>query len=393
MGQSCTTGCASFLSKPKTGKNSEVSPPADACKCCSSAPKEKTAAPIAQPSAVNTEIVPVKKESKVQSKEVVPATQMPALPPAQINMDISPVRDGSMRKWTINASTVSMIEEGVMPTDGAKIEFEFLSRSYPQDQENSDPTEGWAFTAGNEPKKLKLTLGDCECCDALEATIAAMKRGETCVVRCGVGGTGDVSAWTDPKLGFGPRESRGIDMLVSLLWIEKEKDVMEMEPEDRAKYASERKDAAGKYFKDERYVAALNKYKLVSEVLSYVDDLKDPKVLNEARVVKRAAKLNEAMCCLKLKDWTGAIKASTEVLNESDGNEKALYRRASAYMKQGEHVSAEVDLKRILADNSENQEARRLLVQCKAEAKESGSDQKDMFAKMLKGARAPPRKS
>merc|ERR1712232_1150744 len=143
-----------------------------------------------------------------------------------------------------------------------------------------------------------------------------------------------------------------------------------MEAADRAKYASERKDAAAKYFKTERYIAALNKYKLVAEVLDYTDDIKDPTAQLAAKALRRAAKVNEAACSVKLCDWVGTIKACDEVLKDQAGNEKALIRRATAYMKQDEYLRAETDLKRCLEINSENQEARRLLTQCKAEAKE-----------------------
>jgi len=321
-----------------------------------------------------------------------------AAPDAGIWKDVSPAQDGSLRKYVISESTVSLEEEGVTPTDGARVEIEFAWRPILEEHEDSmpDPTEGWAFTSGVAPQRIGFVLGDCDRCDALESALASMKRGETCVVRCGVGGAGKVSDWTDEHIGLIPRAAGGpvaaVDMLLSLLQCEKEKDVMEMEPEDRVKYAAGRKDAAAKYFKAERYLSALNKYRLVLDVVEYVQDIKDPRKLDEATTMRKAAKLNEAACHLKLSDWAGAVKACSDVLKDVPRNEKALYRRATAYMKLGEHYMAETDLRRCLEVNADNQEARRLLANCKAIAKESGSQQKDVYAKMLKGARAPRRR-
>eukprot|EP00747_Dinoflagellata_sp_TGD_P181496 gnl/TRDRNA2_/TRDRNA2_35358_c0_seq2.p1 gnl/TRDRNA2_/TRDRNA2_35358_c0~~gnl/TRDRNA2_/TRDRNA2_35358_c0_seq2.p1 ORF type:complete len:221 (+),score=54.39 gnl/TRDRNA2_/TRDRNA2_35358_c0_seq2:408-1070(+) len=208
-----------------------------------------------------------------------------------------------------------------------------------------------------------------------------MQRGESCVVRCGSDGAGDRKAWTDEALKLEPPSTAAVvDMMVTLIWCEKEKDVMEMSPTDRVLYAGGRKDAAAKYFKAERYTAALHKYQLVSQVLEYTKDLKEE---SAAKGMRRVSKVNEAACCLKLDDLAGAIKVCSEVLAEQPDNEKALYRRGTAFMKLGEYVRAESDLTRCVRANPENQEARRMLQQCKTEAKESGKDQKGVYAKML----------
>jgi len=309
--------------------------------------------------------------------------------------DVSPAQDGSLRKYVISESTASAEEEGVTPTDGARVEVEFAWRPILEEHEDNmpDPAEGWASTEGVEPQRIGFVLGDCDRCDALESALASMKRGETCVVRCGVGGAGKSSDWTDEHIGLCPRAADGpaaaVDMLLTLLQCEKEKDVMEMELEDRVEYAAGRKDAAAKYFKAERYLSALNKYRLVLGAVEYVQDITDPRKLDEATAIRKAAKLNEAACHLKLSDWAGAVKACGDVLKDLPQSEKALYRRATAYMKLSEHHLAETDLRRCLEVNADNREARRLLASCKAVAKESGNKQMDVYAKMLKGARVP----
>merc|ERR1712183_262977 len=108
---------------------------------------------------------------------------------------------------------------------------------------------------------------------------------------------------TDLGLGLKQVSSGGaipaVDMLITLLNCETEKDVMEMEPMDRIKYATERKDYAAKYFKQERYSAAFYKYKMVDDLLEYADDIKDNKIVEEVKSMRRTTKLNQAACGLK----------------------------------------------------------------------------------------------
>merc|ERR1712137_119785 len=105
--------------------------------------------------------------------------------------------------------------------------------------------------------------------------------------------------------------------------------------------------------------------------------------------MKRTSRLNEALCSLKLEDWAGALRACDDVLKEQSGNEKALYRRASAHYQLGNYSMAETDLKKCLTKNSGNAEAKKLLAQVKADAKEHGNSQKNVYAKMMKGVSRP----
>eukprot|EP00928_Gymnodinium_smaydae_P050072 TRINITY_DN33680_c0_g1_i1.p1 TRINITY_DN33680_c0_g1~~TRINITY_DN33680_c0_g1_i1.p1 ORF type:complete len:550 (+),score=109.44 TRINITY_DN33680_c0_g1_i1:80-1729(+) len=364
-----------------------------------SASEKITDAKKEKPVVAVAENAPVVEKEQAQptsepAREEVPAAQPVAAATSTVSwVDVSPMQDTRYCKFVVVESTAKpAIEEGVTPTDGARIEFEFAWRRLAMDN-LPDPSQPWSFGDG-EPRLVTLGLGDCECCDAVESGLASMKRGETCVVRCGASGRGQVQDWTDDALGIRPTDSQApvdvsnaaVDIYLKLVSCEKEKDVMEMEPIDRAAYASDRKDAAAKYFKAGRYIAALNKYKLVSDTLDYVDDIKDPDANALAKANRIAAKLNEAACCLKLDDNAGAIRVCTEVLKDKPDNEKAYYRRATAYLKQSMYTLSEVDLKRCLEISPANQEARRLLAQCKAEAKESGAGQKDVYAKMLKGA-------
>jgi len=317
--------------------------------------------------------------------------------------DLSSARDQSLVKFVLEPSPFSQEDAGVRPTDGAKAEIFFTWRPLPaKDEDFPDPYEYMAqVSAGagaksSNTQRITFNLGECERCDAIETAVASMRRLETCVLRCGTKGSADPAVWTDEAIGLlpeplpeapasmGGRSYAPVDLLITLLWCEGEKDnVMGMSPEERVRYASERKAAAARYFGATRYSAALERYKMVVAVLDFTGDFRDEGLLAEARGLRSAARQNEAACLLKLGDTDGTIRACTHVLEEEPRSEKALYRRASAYLRQGRFSLAESDLKLCVATSPENREARRLLQQARAEAKRSSGREKVMYAKML----------
>jgi len=159
---------------------------------------------------------------------------------------------------------------------------------------------------------------------------------------------------------------------------------MEMSTSERLQYATGRKDAAARYFGAGRFAAAQERYRLVWAVLDFDGDM-SPEEKAERRTLRLASKQNEAMCKLKLGDTAGATAACTEALKEQPDSEKALYRRAMSYQRQGQYALAEADLRRCMEVNPGNAEARRLLATVRQEAKGARGREKKMFAKMLAG--------
>lgn len=302
------------------------------------------------------------------------------------NLDISPAQDGSLRKYVVTPAPNPVEgEEGYYPTDGAQIRVTLAWRTLPA-QGYPEPLEQFVWDQGGCMREVSFGLGDCERCDALESAVASMKRGETAVVRCGAYGAGDARAWTDPELGLvAVPPGRAMDVLVTLTSVGKELDVMEMEPRQRLSYGMGRKDSAAKYFKAERYLSALNKYKLVADVLEHTDDMKEEELKAEAKAALRSCKMNEVMCYLKLEDYVRGLKAVDEILTKEPENEKALYRRATCYLQMSEYVRAEADLAKCVQVNPQNREARLLLQQCRKDSKEEGKSQKEAYSRMLSG--------
>lgn len=389
MGQACSTPCFSFLNHTKPSQNSNKS-----LEC-----PEQT--PLAQTTEPATSSNNLSHEGACQHEAALPAGEslnsiVPAVKPhvkkdAPVDAvaaalvatgegtDVSPKQNGSLMKYVIKAGPA----DGVTPSDGVVVEMAIRWRLLPTDKDAyPDPRSEWNNVTN---QRLKFALGDCERCDAIESLLSSMRHGESAVCRC----TGDDNlVRTDESLGVSPGQFEGVDFCIELEYCER-KDVMEMPAEDRVTYMVGRKEAAAKYFKNGRILSAYHKYRMVQDVLEYTKDIKNGKLLDEAKEVRRTAALNEAACCLKLGDPKGAIKASSKVLKEQPQNEKALFRRGSAYFKVGDYVQAASDLKRCVEINPGNQEARKLYSQCRSDIKQTGEAQKGLYAKMMTtGAKA-----
>lgn len=298
--------------------------------------------------------------------------------------DLSFATDMSLIKFIVEPSPFMMghQEEAVTATDGSKVEVYVAWRALKSEEEHwPDPYE--AFTDGTIPQKYQFTLGNCEHCDALELCVASMQMMETSVVRCGCKGDGDLRSWTDEALGLLPQSPEftpaalvgkfaPVDIMITLISFQKEKDAHQVTPQYRLDYAVARKEAALKYFRAERYNSAIHRYKMIQEVLTYTDDIRDSDLLNEIRTLKRLAQANEAMCCLKMGDTSGTVTTCTKLLEDDPKDEKALYRRASAYLKQGRYKLAKQDLKCCVEINPGNKAAHELFQKCKAEAQKPG---------------------
>eukprot|EP00747_Dinoflagellata_sp_TGD_P058025 gnl/TRDRNA2_/TRDRNA2_150926_c0_seq2.p1 gnl/TRDRNA2_/TRDRNA2_150926_c0~~gnl/TRDRNA2_/TRDRNA2_150926_c0_seq2.p1 ORF type:complete len:477 (+),score=105.95 gnl/TRDRNA2_/TRDRNA2_150926_c0_seq2:62-1432(+) len=429
MGQAmCAGGCFSFLSRDaaqlpaaQSSTASAENPAAQAGQpsLAESSPPPKTVAESAPSTAPPLE-TREEEESAAAAEVCRPKTLDeggrdfgPEDPPAQDlseelygekflqeedHADVSFAKDKSIIKF-VSEPPPAMLgfmgsDDVVKPTDGARVSCYFAWRQLPA-SEDDFPDPYARFEGSICPRELSFVLGNCERCDAIEVAVASMQQLETSVFRCGVAAAGDPRCWTDEGVGVLPRPPPNtpagfgdkyapVDLVITLLSFESEKDVRDCTPEYRVTYASGRKDAAAKYFKAERFHSALQRYKMVQEVLQYIEDMKYmPDKLKEVETLKRAAKQNEAMCYLKLGDTTEAVRTCNELLVDDPRNEKALYRRASAYLKKGDYSAADADLKRCIEVNPSNQDARKLLQQCRSEVKRTSNKEKKMYSKML----------
>jgi len=277
-------------------------------------------------------------------------------------MDVSPGKDKSIMKKQIVQG------DGCQnPTDGGQVT---LTLTAVADDANVTVSE----FAG--PMELQFTAGNGEVCDALEYAVVHMLKGECAVIVC-----------SDPSLSASPRLGLEVDtvvegkvsLTVELLEFKNGKGAWQMSEEEQLEFAALRKDVGSKLFKAQRYGLALERYKKVVEFLGSSARMSD-----EGRELVKVCELNKAACMLKLADLFGAKVACNVVLSEEPGNEKALFRRASAHFGLHEFADSAHDLQRLLELNPANTEAKRLLPQAIRGAKQQDKKLSCMFARMNK---------
>ncbi|CAK7347404.1 unnamed protein product [Dovyalis caffra] len=227
----------------------------------------------------------------------------------------------------------------------------------------------------------------------LDRAVATMKKGEQAILT------------VNPEYGFGSIETKR-DLAVvppsSILVYEvemldfiKEKTPWEMNSQEKIKAAEGKKEEGNLLFKSGKYQRAGKKYdkaaSYVGEDESFEDD--EQKLVAALRVT---CWLNGAACSLKLNDFQGAINLCSKVLDIEFHNIKALYRRAQAFIKTADLVSAEMDIKKALDVDPQNREVK--LIQKKLKQLKAESNKRDaklysnMFAYMEKQSSALTKK-
>ncbi|CAE8644243.1 unnamed protein product, partial [Polarella glacialis] len=244
-------------------------------------------------------------------------------------------------------------------------------------------TDGTVTLPGFTSKTLEFTAGSGEVCDALECSVLEMKKGERAIVTC----TRPASC-VETQLGFSAPASEKVVLTVELVDFEKGKDIWSMSEEEKVEFGLARKDVGSALFKQGRTELALERYKKVMDVLSYIDNFKDD-AKAKAKALKKVCELNKAACHLKLKQLQDAKKACNNVLKDDRQNVKALFRRAQAAFGLYEFSECSEDLRHVLVIEPENREAKVLLKQAQAEQKKEDQKVKGMFAKMCKGLSSP----
>lgn len=131
------------------------------------------------------------------------------------------------------------------------------------------------------------------------------------------------------------------------------------------------------HFKNGAYDSAIDKY---AKAVRYLVQVSDQDGNPEVRDKLIACYNNNAMCAIKLQQWSEARHAATLVLNLDAKNAKALFRRGSAALSAGDADGAVADLTQAHQFEPENAEIAAKL----NEAKEKVKAQKAKLAANLK---------
>jgi len=245
-------------------------------------------------------------------------------------------------------------------------------------------TDGTSPLSGFSAKVLEFTAGNGDACDCLECAVLEMKKGERAIITC-----------TKPSLcleaQLGLKELPAVEKVVftaELTAFEKAKDTWSLSEEEKIDFGAARKEVGSQLFKAARMEMALERYKKVLDLFSYIDNYKEENK-TKAKDLKKLCELNKAACHLKLSQYSDAKKACANVLKEESENVKAHFRHAQAEFGLHEFASCIKDCKRVIELDAQNREARALLKQAQVGQKEEDKKVKGMFAKMCKGIGRP----
>eukprot|EP00418_Pyrodinium_bahamense_P065919 CAMPEP_0179088380 /NCGR_PEP_ID=MMETSP0796-20121207/40210_1 /TAXON_ID=73915 /ORGANISM="Pyrodinium bahamense, Strain pbaha01" /LENGTH=602 /DNA_ID=CAMNT_0020785909 /DNA_START=54 /DNA_END=1862 /DNA_ORIENTATION=+ len=283
--------------------------------------------------------------------------------------DVSFAKDKSMiKKQIVDGETYDT------PKDAAKVKL-FVEAATTL---TGEPLKGFA------PKTLEFTVGNGEVCDALECAVSEMKRGEKAVLTCTM-----PKLCIEEKVGLERISADGAVLTLELVSYEKAQETWNMSEDEKVEFGAARKEVGSSLFRQGRYHLALGRYRKVTEMFGYVDNFKEENK-TKARDMKKACDLNSAACQLKLKEYAEAKKECEKVLKEESANVKALFRRAQANFGLKNFMDCLVDLKKIIARDPQNREARTLLKEAQAAQKEEDKKSKGLFAKMCQGLGRSP---
>mmetsp|Transcript_9990 Transcript_9990/g.21978 ORF Transcript_9990/g.21978 Transcript_9990/m.21978 type:complete len:572 (-) Transcript_9990:468-2183(-) len=230
---------------------------------------------------------------------------------------------------------------------------------------------------GFAPKTLEFPVGSGEVCDGLECAMAEMKRGEVAIL------TAKASLLLDPKLGLQDAKCETIVAVVELQDFETLKETWDMSEDEKLEYGTARKEVGSQLLKNGRLQLALQRYKKVTDLFSYVDNYSEDKK-EKAKALKLACEANKAAVYLKLKNWDEVMKSCNAVLKEDKNHVKCIYRRAQAQLNLKNFADCMSDCKTVIDLDRTNKEALALLKQAQAGQKQEDKKAKGLFQNMCK---------
>lgn len=228
------------------------------------------------------------------------------------------------------------------------------------------------------PRDIAFVAGDGEVCDSLECSVVEMKEGEEAVIRCSkpdwcVGGL----------LGLPAHMETPVLIKVKLLSFERAKERWDMTDAERLERCQSRKARAGELVKCGRIRLAAHHYDGIAAFFEQAEHFRDEEHQMSGRELRRLARLNRALCMLRLGDWKAAKALCSTVLRESPESAKALFRRGVAEVELREYAEAIADLQRCL-DVEDSADAGRLLQRARRLKKETEKKQTPVFAGMCR---------
>jgi len=240
-------------------------------------------------------------------------------------------------------------------------------------------TDGASALPGFSSQVLEFMMGNGEVCDALEFAAAEMKKSEKAILTCA-----RPSMCTEEKLGLKTISADKVVLTLEMQDFEKAKETYSMSEEEKVEFGAARKEVGSNLFRSGRIELAMQRYKKVTELFSYIDNFKEENKV-KAKDLKKVCELNRAACQLKVKDFSEARTSCDNVLKEDAQNVKALFRKAQAEYGLKNFDESMRIVKKVVEIDPQNKEARALYKDAQAEQKKVDQQAKGLFAKMCGG--------
>lgn len=227
-------------------------------------------------------------------------------------------------------------------------------------------------------KEMSAVIGNGDFCDAMEACIKSMKKGEEALLTC------TEAELHDEKLGVMGKSEEEVEMKIKLHDFDQAEELFSRKEDEKVSYCSKRKEVATKLIKEGRYEYAIKKLNGVAETFEHTNKWTDVELKNKAENLRKTSLLNLTLCYLKLEKWETLLSTSKEVLEIEQSNAKANFRKAKACFMLNQLDDGIKACKLVLSLDGNNIEARALYRELMAAQKAEDRKQKNLFGRMCK---------
>jgi len=162
----------------------------------------------------------------------------------------------------------------------------------------------------------------------------------------------------------------------------KPKEKWDLTMAERLEKAEEIKAVATEAYKAKDFEKALEEYENAVDYATYLDNSTEDEK-KTAGALERTLKLNIALVNLMLKDFTGAIKVTSEVLKDEAENVKALFRRGQAHLNLANFAECKADLLAAYKLEPENKAVKVEIGKLKKKMAEHKAKEKATFGNMF----------
>ncbi|GFX56326.1 peptidyl-prolyl cis-trans isomerase FKBP4 [Trichonephila clavipes] len=169
---------------------------------------------------------------------------------------------------------------------------------------------------------------------------------------------------------------------VTLLGIEKVKEVFEMNTDEKLARAKIVKERGVNLYKLGQYKASVKQFKCILQCLENEPGA-DPNTAEVRKELVKSSYLNISLCHLKTKNYLECIKYCEKTLAADPVNEKALYRKGQAKMNINDYSEALKDFNKVVKLFPENRAARHRVKTCFEKIKAFNSRERNLYGNMF----------